>query len=354
MFRDLVASGAGRMTATQPVVLVLDDEKNIRSAIDIALRHEGMNVIQAHDVAAARRMLHERIVDVMIVDIRLGDVSGLDFFRAIQAEDLAPPTMFISGHATLTEAAQAVKLGGFDFLEKPFSAEKIVVSVRRCLEFVHAHANASARAGCTRHRDHRRARPPSGDWWHDAIKVAHTNASVLITGESGTGKELVANCIHANSERAAAAVREGELLRDSREPARERAVRARARRLHRRGGGARGCSKWRIGGVIFLDEIGDLSPSAQAKILRVLQRRRAPARRRGDTTRWMCACFRHPQGPKQSRGRGALPRRPFLPPERRARSRAARCASGGKTSRCSWPSLLAPLREQQHARKAHR
>lgn len=270
MLRDLVASGAGRMTATQPVVLVLDDEKNIRSAIDIALRHEGMNVIQAHDVAAARRMLHERIVDVMIVDIRLGDVSGLDFFRAIQAEDLAPPTLFISGHATLTEAAQAVKLGGFDFLEKPFSAEKIAVSVRRCLEA------ATLRERLRLAQDARNTLI-IGDaanirrLVHDAIKVAHTNAAVLITGESGSGKELVANCIHANSDRVQQpfvkvncsaipeSLVESELFGHER-GAFTGAVAAR-----------RGLFEVAHRGVIFLDEIADLAPSAQAKILRVLQ-----------------------------------------------------------------------------------
>ena len=73
-------------SAAMPIVLVLDDEKNIRTAIEIALNQEGIHVIAAHDVAAALRALHERIVDAMIVDIRLGDVSGLDFFRRAQAD----------------------------------------------------------------------------------------------------------------------------------------------------------------------------------------------------------------------------------------------------------------------------
>lgn len=98
----------------KPVVLVLDDEKNIRNSIEIALSQEDIHVIAAHDVAAALRMLHERIVDAMIVDIRLGEVSGLEFFRRAEADGIAPPTIFISGHATLTEAAQAVKIGALD------------------------------------------------------------------------------------------------------------------------------------------------------------------------------------------------------------------------------------------------
>ena len=258
------------MTTSKPVVLVLDDEKNIRSAIEIALNQEGMHVVQAHDVAAARRMLHERIVDVMIVDIRLGEVSGLEFFRALQAEGIAPPTLFISGHATLTEAAQAVKLGGFDFIEKPFTAEKIAVSTLRCLEA----ANLRERLRLVES-----AREPQlvGEsavmrkLVQDAIKVAQTSASVLITGESGSGKELVANCIHAHSDRAqqpfikvnCSAISEGVLeseLFGHERGAFTGAVAAR-----------KGLFEVAHRGVIFLDEVADLSSSAQAKILRVLQ-----------------------------------------------------------------------------------
>jgi two-component system nitrogen regulation response regulator NtrX len=255
----------------KPAVLVLDDEKNIRAAIEIALSQEGMHVLAAHDVAAALRVLHERIVDVMIVDIRLGDVSGLEFFRRAEADGIAPPTIFISGHATLTEAAQAVKLGGFDFLEKPFTAEKIAVTVKRCLEMsslrqrlrlAHSQQGASEIVGDS---------PLVRRLIDSAIKVAQTNASVLITGESGAGKELVANCIHAHSARSQApfvkvncsAISEGVLeseLFGHERGAFTGAVAAR-----------KGLFELAHHGVIFLDEIADLTPAAQAKLLRVLQ-----------------------------------------------------------------------------------
>jgi two-component system, NtrC family, nitrogen regulation response regulator NtrX len=254
----------------KPVVLVLDDEKNIRTAIEIALSQEGIHVVAAHDVAAAHRMLHERIVDAMIVDIRLGEVSGLEFFRRAEADGIAPPTIFISGHASLTEAAQAVKLGGFDFVEKPFSAEKIAVSVKRCLEM----SNLRQRLRLAQSRGDSEI---VGDSLvvrrlvDSAIKVAQTNASVLISGESGTGKELVANCIHAHSARAQApfvkvncsAISEGVLeseLFGHERGAFTGAVAAR-----------KGLFEVAHHGVIFLDEIADLTPAAQAKLLRVLQ-----------------------------------------------------------------------------------
>jgi two-component system, NtrC family, nitrogen regulation response regulator NtrX len=258
------------MNTSQPVVLVVDDEKNIRNAIEIALGQEGMHVIGAHDVAAALRTLHERLVDLMIVDIRLGEVSGLDFFRRAQADGIAPPAIFISGHATLSEAAQAVKLGGFDFLEKPFSAEKVAVAARRCLEMFSLRERL--RLAETAHDAE-----IVGDsavmrrMVQDAFKVARTQASVLITGESGSGKELVANCIHANSDRAqqpfvkvnCSAIPEN--LIESELFGHERgaftgAIAAR-----------KGLFEVAHRGVIFLDEIADLAASAQAKILRALQ-----------------------------------------------------------------------------------
>jgi two-component system nitrogen regulation response regulator NtrX len=258
------------VTDARPVVLVLDDEKNIRTAIEIALDQEGMHVLAAHDVAAALRTLHERIVDAMIVDIRLGDVSGLEFFRRAQADGVAPPTIFISGHATLTEAAQAVKLGGFDFLEKPFSAEKIAVSVRRCLEMSNLRERLH-RAEAAQDTQLVGDSPVMRRLVLEAVKVARTNANVLITGESGSGKELVANCIHANSDRAQQpfvkvncsaipeSLIESELFGHER-GAFTGAVAAR-----------KGLFEVAHRGVIFLDEIADLAISAQAKILRALQ-----------------------------------------------------------------------------------
>ncbi|HEV8442095.1 MAG TPA: sigma-54 dependent transcriptional regulator [Steroidobacteraceae bacterium] len=255
---------------SQPLVLVLDDEKNIRVSIEIALGQENVRALAAHDVAAALRLLRERVFDAMIVDIRLGDVSGLDFYRRVQADGIAPPAIFISGHATLTEAAQAVKLGGFDFLEKPFSAEKIVTTVRRCLEM----AQLREKLRLARTEDAKQIIGESAAIRRllaEADKVARTSASVLIGGESGSGKELLANYLHANSERAAQAfvkvncsaipesLLESELFGYER-GAFTGAVAAR-----------KGFFEAAHRGSIFLDEIADLSAAAQAKILRVLQ-----------------------------------------------------------------------------------
>lgn len=257
--------------AAQPTVLVLDDEKNIRHAIQIALEQEGMHVIAAHDVASAARVLDERVVDLMVLDIRLGEIDGLAFFRKLQSEGSAVPTIFISGHATLAEAAQAMKIGGFDFLEKPFSAEKLSVVARRCLE----HAALQQRLRAIEAREGMGEiigdSPAIQRLIADALKVADTQASVLITGESGTGKELVANMIHANSSR-----RDAPIVKVNCAAIPENLIESELFG-HERGAftGAhaprRGLFETAHRGVLFLDEVADLPLGAQAKILRALQ-----------------------------------------------------------------------------------
>jgi two-component system nitrogen regulation response regulator NtrX len=248
----------------KPTVVVLDDEKNIRASIEIVLEQEGMHVITAHDAASALRTLHDRIVDLLILDIRMGEVDGITFFRKMQAEGFHIPTIFISGHATLSEAARAVKIGGFDFLEKPFSSAELLVAVQRCLEF-------SQLKERLRLIEERNVTPQIvGDSnlirsvIAAALKVAATHANVLIAGESGTGKELIASTIHAHSDRANAsfvkvncsaipeALVESELF-------------GQVSASHR------GLFEVAHRGTIFLDEVADLCLAAQAKILRVLQ-----------------------------------------------------------------------------------
>ena len=257
--------------ATRPTVLVLDDEKNIRKSIELALEQEGFQVIGAPDVSSALRALHERIVEVMIVDIQLGEIDGISFFRKTQTDGFAVPAIFISGHATLTQAAQAVKSGAFDFLEKPFSAEKIVVTVRRCLE-------VSAIRERLRQLD-ARAEPAEivgesriiRQVVADTVKVAKTQANVLIVGESGTGKELVAGTIHANSQRS-----EGPMVKVNCSAIPDTLLESELFGYEK--GAFTGAAASKKGlfetahrGTIFLDEVADLSLPAQAKILRVLQ-----------------------------------------------------------------------------------
>jgi two-component system nitrogen regulation response regulator NtrX len=257
--------------ASRPTVLVLDDEKNIRKSIELALEQEGFQVITAPDVSSALRAIHERIIEVMVIDIQLGEIDGVTFSRKVRADGFDIPTIFISGHATLTQAAEAVKSGGFDFIEKPFSAEKIVVTVRRCLEMAaikerlrlaDPHTDLSDIVGESRAIKQVVA---------DTLKVARTHANVLIVGESGTGKELVAGSIHAQSER-----REGPLVKVNCSAIPDTLLESELFGYEK--GAFTGATTHKKGlfevahrGTIFLDEVADLSLAAQAKILRVLQ-----------------------------------------------------------------------------------
>jgi two-component system, NtrC family, nitrogen regulation response regulator NtrX len=259
------------VSPSRPTVLVLDDEKNIRTSIEITLSEEGMQVIAAHDAAAAWRVLRERIIDLLILDIKLEQIDGLTFFRKMQQEGFSIPTLFISGNATLTEAAQAVQIGAFDFIEKPFSAERIIVAVKRCLEF----SMLKERLRLIETRN-----DPGGIVGDSpaikkvvaaASKVARTQATVLITGESGTGKELVANTIHAQSDRAG-----GPFVKVNCSAIAENLVESELFGYMRGAftgavSNKRGLFEVAHRGTLFLDEVADLSLAAQAKLLRVLQ-----------------------------------------------------------------------------------
>jgi DNA-binding NtrC family response regulator len=258
-------------TLSSPTVLVLDDEKNIRRAIDIALGQEGIKVIAAHDPASALRVLQERIIDLAILDVKLGEIDGITFFKAMQAAGFTIPALFISGNASLTQAVEAVKLGAFDFIEKPFSAERIVIAVKRCLEFsslkerlrlVEARAGAAEIVGDS---------PPFKKMLAAIAKVARTDATVLVTGESGTGKELVANAIHAQSDRCG-----GAFLKVNCSAIPEHLVESELFGFVKGAftgalSAKRGLFEVAHRGTLFLDEVADLSLAAQAKILRVVQ-----------------------------------------------------------------------------------
>jgi DNA-binding NtrC family response regulator len=258
-------------STSPPTVLVLDDEKNIRRAIEIALEQEGIRVLAAHDPAAALRYLQERIIDLLILDIKLGEIDGISFFRIVQTAGFDVPTLFISGNATLTQAAEAIKIGAFDFIEKPFSAERIAIAVKRCLEF--STLKERLRLSEARHGPEEIVgdSPAINKVIASALKVARTGASVLITGESGTGKELVANAIHAHSDR-----REMPFVKVNCSAIPENLIESELFGYVKGAftgaiAGRRGLFEVANRGTLFLDEVADLSMGAQAKILRVVQ-----------------------------------------------------------------------------------
>jgi DNA-binding NtrC family response regulator len=257
-------------------VLVVDDEKNIRRTLQLVLEGEGFRVYGAETAAEALGVLAnpETPVDLAILDVKLPDMSGLDALAKIRGDEGTRdlPIIVISGHATVNDAVQAIKLGASDFFEKPLARERIVVSVRNVL---HAALATRELARVTEQQLQRYEMigqsAPIARLFRDIEKVAPTKASVLITGESGTGKELIARAIHRLSPRAdgpfvkvncAAIPRE---LIESELFGHERGAFTGAQQKRR------GLFEQAHGGTLFLDEIGDMDLVAQAKVLRAVQ-----------------------------------------------------------------------------------
>jgi two-component system, NtrC family, nitrogen regulation response regulator NtrX len=262
--------------AVAPTILVVDDERNIRRTLDLVLRGEGYQVTEAASGEEALEWLAngKSPVDLAIIDILLPGMSGLELLGRVRQDEATRelPVIVISGHATVHDAVQALKLGAGDFFEKPLNRERILVSVRNTLqtsqlvrEVADLHAQMQARYEMIGRS------APMQRLYNEIDKVAPTKASVLITGESGTGKELISRAIHRLSARAkgpfvkvncAAIPRE---LIESELFGHERGAFTGAQSRKR------GFFEQAHGGTLFLDEIGDMELAAQAKVLRALQ-----------------------------------------------------------------------------------
>jgi len=263
-------------TPAPPTVLVVDDEKNIRRTLQLVLEGDGYRVLGAETAEQALAVLAspETPVDLAVLDVQLPDMSGLEALAKIRGDEATRdlPIIVISGHATVDDAVQAIKLGASDFFEKPLVRERVLVSVHNVLHAAKAHRELARVTEEQLQRYEMIGRTPAIQrLFHEIEKVAPTKASVLITGESGTGKELIARAIHRLSPRTdgpfvkvncAAIPRE---LIESELFGHERGAFTGA--LLRR----RGLFEQAHGGTLFLDEIGDMELMAQAKVLRAVQ-----------------------------------------------------------------------------------
>jgi len=257
-------------------ILVVDDEKNIRRTLQLVLEGEGYLVLGAETAAQALAILAspDTPVDLAILDVKLPDMSGLEALAKIRGDEATRdlPIIVISGHATVNDAVQAIKLGASDFFEKPLARERVLVSVRNVVDAAKAMGELARVTEQQLQRYEMIGRSAVIQRiFRDIEKVAPTKASVLITGESGTGKELIARAIHRLSPRAdrpfvkvncAAIPRE---LIESELFGHEKGAFTGAV-LKRRG-----LFEQAHGGTLFLDEIGDMDLVAQAKVLRAVQ-----------------------------------------------------------------------------------
>jgi len=258
-----------------PRILVIDDEKNIRRTLALVLEGEGYEVETFGTAEDGLAFLENEGADLAIVDVKLPGINGVEALRRIRAglphyKDI--PVIIISGHASLSEAVDAVKTGATDFFEKPLDRDGILIRVGNCLKQKDlANAIKVLRAAQRGRQDMIGKSPAILRLMGEVDKVAPTKSRVLVTGESGTGKELVARAVHQLSTRAdktfikvnCAAI-PAELI-ESELFGHERGAFTGADR--------RKPGKFELAddGTLFLDEIGDMSLSAQAKVLRVLQ-----------------------------------------------------------------------------------
>jgi two-component system nitrogen regulation response regulator NtrX len=256
----------------KPRILVVDDESAIRDSLKMILEYEGYEVVGAATGQDGLSLAEREPADLVLLDIKMAGMDGIEVLQRLRATQEALPVIMISGHATVSTAVEATKLGAFDFIEKPLSTERVLVSVRNALDQqrLTQEVNAFRRTETLKHQ--LIGESPGVKGVLEAVKrAAPTSATVLITGESGVGKELVARAIHRNSLRT-----------------RERFIQVNCAAIpddlieselfgHEKGSFT-GATEKQIGkfeqadrGTIFLDEVGDMSLKTQAKVLRVLQ-----------------------------------------------------------------------------------
>jgi two-component system nitrogen regulation response regulator NtrX len=253
-------------------ILVVDDESNIRASLQGILEDEGFGIQTVETGEDALRLLDQQAFDLLLLDVWLPEMNGLDVLKRVKQAEDSPSVVMISGHGTIETAVQATKLGAYDFLEKPLSLEKVIVTVQNALrqrrleeENVELREKAKARYHLIgESRSIRKLREEIGT-------AAPSNGRVLIYGENGTGKEFIARFLHQQSARkerrfvainCAAApdeVIEGELFGQVRDhlpaPAKDK----------------KGKFRLADGGTLFLDEIGEMSLKTQAKLVRVVE-----------------------------------------------------------------------------------
>src|SRR6476661_3467504 len=253
-------------------VLVIDDESAIRDSLKMTLEYENYEFIGAATGQEGLALAEREAPDLVLLDVKMPGMDGIEVLERLRALNDALPVVVVSGHGTISTAVEATKKGAFDFIEKPFASERVLVSLRNALD-------------SRQLRDENKTLKKAVEVRHQMIgesaglkqvmaavaRAAPTNATVLIQGESGVGKELVARTIHRNSLRS-----------------RERFVQVNCAAIpeelieselfgHEKGSFT-GATEKQVGkfeqadrGTIFLDEVGDMSPKTQAKVLRVLQ-----------------------------------------------------------------------------------
>lgn len=255
-----------------PSILIIDDEKAIRKTLTEILSFEGYKIDEAVDGEEGLKKFKEKTYDVVLSDIKMPKIDGLDFLQKAIESNPDVPIIMISGHGNIETAVEAVKKGAYDFIQKPPDLNRLLITIRNAME-----RNSLVTETKTLKRKAFKAQEMIGESApikkikETIEKVAPTEARVLITGENGVGKELVARWLHEKSNRA-----DGPLVEVNCAAIPSELIESEL--FGHEKGSFTSAIKQRIGkfeqangGTLFLDEIGDMSLNAQAKVLRALQ-----------------------------------------------------------------------------------
>ena len=260
-------------------VLIIDDERSILDTVQILLRGEGFDVETMQNPREALARIDELAPDIVLTDIRMPGLSGLEVLAALREHDAEIPVILMTAQASLQSAVQAVNEGAFYYLQKPFSNAEMVALVRRAAESrLLTRENKALKREIRRRDDTTSVRPAGRNRaFTDVVKlaemVAPTDSTVLITGESGTGKEVIARYIHRLSERESGpfiSVNCGALPENLLESELFGHVKGSFTGAHKDKDGLLVAAR---GGTFFLDEVAEMSPALQVKLLRALQER---------------------------------------------------------------------------------
>jgi DNA-binding NtrC family response regulator len=263
----------------RPKVMVIDDERAILDTVEILLRGEGFDAVPMQSGREALERWQEVDPDIVLTDIRMPGMTGLDVLAAVRARDPEVPVILMTAQASLQSAVKAVNEGAFYYLQKPFSNAELVALCRRAAESRQLTTENKALKREIRRRDHSTTERPIGRCRHfvEVLKlaemVAPTDSTVLITGESGTGKEVLAQYIHQLSDRENGpfiSINCGALPENLLESELFGHVKGSFTGAVRDKEGLMVAAR---GGSFFLDEIGEMSPALQVKLLRALQER---------------------------------------------------------------------------------
>jgi DNA-binding NtrC family response regulator len=260
-----------------PTILIVEDEAKMRRLLELELAEDGLATLSAEDAETGARLLRENSVDLVLTDLKLPGMNGLEFLQTIKRQNAALPVVVMTAFGTVETAVEAMKAGASDYVLKPFSLGEMRMVIRKELD-VHKlrEENRSLREALGQRYSHPNIVGRSKKMQEvlgTVDRVAPTNSTVLLGGESGVGKDLIARAIHEKSRRA-----KGPFIKINSTAIPENLLESELFGYER--GAFTGANTSKPGkfeladkGTLFLDEIGDVPPATQVKLLRVLQER---------------------------------------------------------------------------------